>query len=322
MPSETNAAEKTPTLGRLHPVALREVWPDEAYQFTPWLAFPENLTVLGETLGMQLNAERTEAAVGGFSADILARNAVDNSVVVIENQLEQTDHTHLGQIMTYLAGLDAKTVIWIAKRIRDEHRAAIEWLNTNTSEAFRFFAVEVELWRIGDSSPAPRFNIVVKPNDWVKLERAQQAQSSADSLALLAFWTGLKDWMQSHNSPVQIDRPPRATNIWVPIPSTPFVLSVFRAKGRVGLFVRPSASKSDAASQEALTLLETLRPAIVGSVGSDAATARHPELSAAMPCNPENKAEWPSIFEWLSTQIERYSDAISRAVEKVGSRNP
>jgi hypothetical protein len=297
-------------------VGLREIWPDEAVQFTPWLAIPENLNLLGETLGMQLAAERTEAAVGAFSADIIARNTADNSVVVAENQLEQTDHTHLGQILTYLAGLDAKTVIWIARRIRDEHRAAVEWLNTNTTEIFRFFAVEVEFWKIGESLPAPRFNIVVKPNDWVKLERAQQVQSSADSLALLAFWTGLKDWMWSHNSPIQIDRPARATNIWIPILSTPFVLSVFRAKGRVGLFVRPAASKNEAGSQEALDFLETLRPAIVASVGSDSATARHPELSAAMPSNPENEPEWPSIFEWLANQIERYSNAIQQAVEK------
>jgi hypothetical protein len=142
MPNGESTSQNVPSLGRLLQVGLREIWPGEAIQFTPWLALPENLGLLGSTLGLQLIAERTEAAVGGFSADILARNAADNSVVVIENQLEQTDHTHLGQILTYLAGLDAKTVIWIARRVRDEHRAAVEWLNTNTSEIFRFLRLK------------------------------------------------------------------------------------------------------------------------------------------------------------------------------------
>lgn len=323
MPDVESPPAREPLLGRLSPVGLREVWQDEAIQFTPWLAVPENLNLLGETLGMQLIAERTEAAVGGFSADILARNSADNSVVVIENQLEQTDHTHLGQILTYLAGLDAKTVIWIARRIRDEHRAAIEWLNTNTAETFRFFALEVELWKIGESLPAPRFNIVVKPNDWVKLERAQQAQSSADSLTLLAFWTGLKDWMQSRGSPIQIGRPARATNIWVSIPETPFLLSLFRLKdGRVGLFVRPSATETDGLGQEAIKLLETLRPEVVKLLNADTVVAAHPKLQIAKQCDPDDETQWPSIFEWLAHQIEQYTDAIRKAVGASEAQQP
>jgi hypothetical protein len=311
-----------PALGRLQPINLREVWGDEAVQFTPWLALPENLGVLGEALGMQLTPERTEAAVGGFSADILARNAVDNSVVVVENQLEQTDHTHLGQILTYLAGLDARTVVWIARRIRDEHRAACEWLNTNTGEAFRFFAVEVELWRIGESAPAPRFNIVVKPNDWVKAERAQQAQSSAETLQLLEFWTALKGWMQAHQSDAQIDRPARGTNVWVPVQDTPFVLSVFCAKGRVGLFVRPAASKTDIAGQESLRLLEKLRSAIVASPGLETTGEDALEIHVRKSCDPDDKTQWPSIFDWLTTQIVSYSKAVKDALNTQQTMSP
>ena len=155
------------TFGRLVPVDLNEGWQREAADFTPWLADDEeNLGILGETLGMELALEAREMAVGGFYADIVCRDMGTNSRVVIENQLETTDHNHLGKLLTYASGLEAVTVIWITKGFRDEHRAALDWLNRNTNESVRFFGLEVQLWRIGDSPPAPRFNIVVKPNNW------------------------------------------------------------------------------------------------------------------------------------------------------------
>jgi hypothetical protein len=317
MPSDVAAPPIAPPLGRLRPVGLREIWPNEAVQFTPWLALPDNISLLGETIGMQLVDVRTEAAVGGFSADIVALNAADNSIVVIENQLEQTDHTHLGQILTYLAGHDAKTVIWIARRIRDEHRAAVEWLNTNTGEAFRFFAIEVELWRIGDSPPAPRFNVVVKPNDWVKAERAQQAQNSPDAIKYLTFWTGLKDWMEGHDAAVRLDKASRATNIWIPVAGTPFLLSVFRAKGSVGLFIRPVATEASPEGQDAMRLLDSLRPAVVAKLGLVAPVSTSQKLVSSIPCNPDDDQQWDRIFSWLTTQIDRYSGALKETVQPV-----
>jgi hypothetical protein len=312
MPSEVPTTK--PALGRLQRVGLREVWPDEAVQFTPWLASAENLGLLGETIGMELIAEGTEAPVGGFAADIVARNVADNSVVVIENQLEQTDHAHLGQILTYLAGVDAKTVIWIARRIRDEHRAAVEWLNTNTIEAFRFFAIEVELWRIGESSPAPRFSVVVKPNAWIKAERAQQTQNSPEAIQHLIFWTALKDWTASHQTEIQIDKPSRGGTIWIPVVGTPFLLSIFRAKGRVGLFVRPKAVEATPDGQDALKMLATLKPVVVGKLGLDAPMSGHPRLEFSFPCDPDDTGRWDAILDWLTTQIDRYSSALKEAV--------
>ncbi len=156
-------------LGRLTRVSLREVWPDEAADFTPWLAQQENLELLSETLGIVLELEATERSVGPFAADILCRDPVSEAWVLIENQLEQTNHTHLGQIITYAAGLNAVTVIWIAGKFVEEHRAALDWLNEITADGTNFFGVEVELWRIGESSHvAPKFNIVSKPNAWSK----------------------------------------------------------------------------------------------------------------------------------------------------------
>lgn len=165
-------------LGRLERISLRQAWPDEAQNFTPWLAEDVNLALLGETLGLQLEVEAVEKQVGPFAADILAKEMGSERWVLIENQIEATDHRHLGQLLTYAAGLDARTIIWIADSFREEHRAAIDFLNRATTEDFAFFGVQVELYRIGQSAPAPRFSLVGKPNNWSK--RAQAAKQLAE----------------------------------------------------------------------------------------------------------------------------------------------
>jgi hypothetical protein len=155
-------------LDRLERVGLRDAWLNEAGDFTPWLASPENIVLLGEAVGLSLEVESTECGVGPFRADILCRNQVDNTFVLIENQIESTDHAHLGQLLTYAAGLEAVTIIWVAAKFTDEHRAALDWLNTITDEKFNFFGLEIELWRIGASPAAPKFNVVCQPNEWVR----------------------------------------------------------------------------------------------------------------------------------------------------------
>jgi hypothetical protein len=165
-------ADSTPPLGRLEKMDVRLAWASEAVDFTPWLAREENIALIAEAIGIPLNVEATEKSVGPFSADILC-SAADNDSdsehwVVIENQLERTDHKHLGQLITYAAGLDAATIVWIASDFTEEHRAALDWLNANTSESISFFALKIELWKIGDSPLAPKFDVVSSPNDWKK----------------------------------------------------------------------------------------------------------------------------------------------------------
>lgn len=161
-------------LGRLEPVALRDAWPDEAKNFTPWLADETNLSLLADVLGLQLEVEAVEKPVGPFSADILARESGTDRWVLIENQIEATDHKHLGQLLTYAAGLDAHTVVWIAQGFREEHRAALDFLNRATGEEFAFFGVQIELFRIGTSALAPSFSVVAKPNNWSKKAQASK----------------------------------------------------------------------------------------------------------------------------------------------------
>jgi len=167
----------------------REVWPDEAKDFTPWLK--ENLDQLGEALGLELEAIDREVSVGPFSADILAKELTSGTEVVIENQLEQTDHTHLGQLITYASGLGAGIVIWVSRHLREEHRQALDWLNQNTSLDIGFYGVEIEVLKIGDSLPAPHFNVTASPNEPVKAAKAQANVPSGRGLRYQEFWREL-----------------------------------------------------------------------------------------------------------------------------------
>ena len=156
-----------PEFGNLKSIDLRHIWPREDENFTPWLFKEENLTRLANVLNMKLNPFKKEMEVGQFYADIVCRNTTDNSLVVIENQLGETDHDHLGKVLTYAAELRAVTIIWIAAEFTNEHRNTFDWLNENMDEQFQFFAVKLELIHIDNSHPAPKFTITAKPKNWV-----------------------------------------------------------------------------------------------------------------------------------------------------------
>ena len=196
-------------LGQLKRVDLRKAWSREDTEFTPWLAEPENLALLGEAIGMQLEPEDQEVSVGPFRADILCRDLTNDRYVVIENQLEGTDHSHLGQILTYVAGLDATTSVWVAKSFKDEHRAALDFLNSVTDDEHAFFGVEVQLWQIDASSFAPRFDVVSKPNDWTRT--AKQAKEARELTGVrkhhLEYWTALRALLEREDSRVKPQKP-------------------------------------------------------------------------------------------------------------------
>ena len=180
----------TPELGRIEQVKnIRDIWNDEAHDFTPWLA--DNLPLLGEALGMDLKDPTQEAQVGSFSLDILAKDVGRDVSVAIENQLRETDHGHLGQLLTYAAGYDARSVIWVTPRFREEHRAAIDWLNRWTPEEIEFYAVEVRAIKIGGSLPAPEFRPVAFPNGWTKERQSASRGSSPSSRQYRDFFQPL-----------------------------------------------------------------------------------------------------------------------------------
>lgn len=193
---------KVNSLGRLTKVDLRGIFASEAAAFTPWLAQPENLGLLAETIGVELQYEAQEKEVGPFRADILCKDTASDSWVLIENQIERTDHTHLGQLLTYAAGLQAVTIVWIAERFTEEHRATLDWLNERTDDQINFFGLEIELWKIGDSPVAPKFNIVSQPNDWSRTVQAAARESGAiteHKQKQLQFWIAFREYMEKNS---------------------------------------------------------------------------------------------------------------------------
>jgi hypothetical protein len=304
----------TATLGRLVSVPLRDVWEHEANDFTPWLAEVENLSLLAETLHLgDLRVQGTEVPVGNFFIDILARD-VDGRVVVIENQFGFTDHTHLGQIMTYLAGQEGRaTVIWIAEAFREEHRAAIDWLNASTIQDFDFFAVEVEALRIGVSQPAPRFNVVAKPNDWSRgIGRATRAASAGppdeQQKAYIAYWSRFGTFLANKHAPFKPPDPvPRGE--WcgfgrlVPRGYTLFAAASLVGQRRtVAIYIghRGGILEFDA--------LVAAKDSIEAEFGAPLEWRRNPK-TAQIEANRPDLAEKNETeqFEWFLDQMERFS---------------
>ena len=202
-------------LGKLEKVKdLRSVWKHEANDFTNWLSKEENLNTLSEEIGINIELISTEAKTGSFSTDILAVEANTDNKIIIENQLEATNHDHLGKIITYASGHDAKTIIWIVKEAREEHRQAIDWLNEHTDEEINIFLCRIELWKIGDSAIAPKFQIVSSPNNWTKtIKRSLNNEMSSTKMLLYNYWTKLSEEIDK-NYPNFNSRKPRSSNFY------------------------------------------------------------------------------------------------------------
>lgn len=193
-------------LSKLEKVNLREVWKHEALDFTNWLAKPDNLDQLSDEIGINISLIQTEASVGNFNVDILAEEENTNRKIVIENQLETTDHDHLGKIITYASGFDAEIIVWIVKNVRDEHKQAVDWLNEHTDSKINIFAIQMEVWKISDSPYAPKFQVIAKPNDWAKAVKKSTTQSglSDTKLLQLEFWTKFKEHVQDNNGKIKL----------------------------------------------------------------------------------------------------------------------
>jgi hypothetical protein len=205
-------------LGVLRRLDPRVAWADEARHFTPWLR--ENPALLAEALGIDVELRETEHPVGGFSCDLVGRDLTNDAMLIVENQLEQTDHSHLGQLLTYAAGTDAATIVWIARGFRDEHRQAIDWLNERTAENTHFFGLEIELVQIeGQERAAPLFKVVAEPNDWQKQVRAATSTGTSGKSVLYAdFWAKFLEAVRAKHPDWTRARKPTAAN-WFEMPS-------------------------------------------------------------------------------------------------------
>lgn len=186
-------------LGKLREIKdLRKVWTHEALDFTPWLSEENNLALLADAVGLEITVNETESSVGDFNVDIYATETGTDRKIIIENQLEDTNHDHLGKLITYASGKSADIIIWVVKRAREEHRAAIEWLNNHTDENISFFLIEIKLYQIGNSDIAVKFEVVEKPNDWTK-EIKRTTNSSPTLQARYDYWVAFNDYAFQNN---------------------------------------------------------------------------------------------------------------------------
>jgi Domain of unknown function (DUF4268) len=315
----------THNLGKLEKVELREAWVTEAGDFTPWLAQPENIQLLGETIGLDdLELAGQEQAVGPFRADIVCHATTDNSLVLIENQLERTDHNHLGQLMTYAAGLQAVTIIWVAARFTDEHRAALDWLNDITDNTFNFFGLEVELWKIGDSSPAPKFNIVSQPNDWSRIvKKGTTGGLTETKLLQLDFWTDFKKYLESNSQIIKSQKPFPAHWMNFAIGRSNFkliaLLDTFNERISVGLILTGPDAKAH------YNLLEEEKENIEKELGSSLLWRELPnnkesQILLRFPDNdPLNKDHWPKQHACLCENLENFHKVFSGRVKSLNA---
>lgn len=310
-------------LGVLRKAKLRDAWKHEANDFTPWLSETENLNALADALGIsELALVATEHWIGDFKLDILCTDG--NDQVIIENQLEKTDHTHLGQLIAYAAGVNAKKIIWIAESFRPEHAAALQFLNDNTTEDLNFFAVQIELWRIEDSPLAPKFEVIVKPNDWMKTgrEQARAAATSTPTQQLqLSFWMKLVEHLKDAAPQIRMHRPvPRS-----------FLSSSF---GRTGVDLNIASSipgrklwvelwLSEDRAKDYFTVLQQKKDDIEKALDftlswqelNGKKTFRIATWYQDAPLTDEHR--WPEYIDWITKRLIKMNDVLRPIVKHI-----
>ena len=289
-------------LGKLEKVDLRKVWENEEYDFSKWLSQEENLKELGDTIGIDIVLEERESSVGKYSVDIYGKEEGTDRKVVIENQLEDSNHDHLGKIITYASGKDAKTIIWIVKRARDEHRQAIEWLNAHTDEEVGFFLLEIEVWKIGNSEPAPKFNIVSKPNDWGKTQKVTSSLNKAQKIQG-EFWQNFVEYGASDEIySKEFNKRKALPQHWYDLPmgSSEYHLSLTCKKqsNEIGVEVYIDNNKS------IYDLFYENKETIEKETGLEYKWQRLENRKASRiitikKCNIENQENWEENFQWL-----------------------
>lgn len=311
----------TKKLSKLERVPLRMAWKHEALEFTPWLAESENLAVLADALGLsELELVATEHLVGDFKVDMLCSDGDEQGI--IENQLDKTNHTHLGQILAYAAGVGAKKVIWIAESFRSEHAAALDYLNDNTTDELSFFGVEVELWRIGDSPLAPKFEVVVKPNDWTKTSREQARAATTSSPTKqfqLKFWKALIDKLASDAPKIrpQKPRPQHWLNNRIGRSGFGLNFTVNTRDNRLGVELWMPGENA----KQHFAALMAQKEHIEQALGFALDWQKLPDSKACRIAAwfsdvvPTDEERWPEYFQWYSDTVKKMDEVLRPIVK-------
>jgi hypothetical protein len=300
-------------LSRITKINPREVWKHEALHFTQWLAKEENISVLCEELGINLENIKPEASAGRYNVDIVADDIDTKRKVIIENQLESTDHKHLGQLLTYASAYDASMIIWVVTDYTEEHRQAIDWFNRNISENISFFLVQIEVYKIGDSDAAPKFNIICEPNNWGKAVKSSGTGDvvSATKLLQMEFWEGLKASASKTNTSVNFSHTPQPKhwfNISIGTSRCHLALTLNTQKGYIGceVYIRNDKSLYDN--------FHNNKEQIEATVGQELEWMELPDATASRILltykgNPKDRKRWGEYFNWCTETVEKFNKA-------------
>ncbi len=295
--------------GNLQQVNLRDEWSHEAFDFTQWLVEPDNLQMLSDVIGIEIAPIEAEAKTGRYSVDILAEEENTGNKLVIENQLERTDHNHLGKLVTYASGLDAEYVVWIVKEANEEHRQALEWLNDKTGNDLNFFLLRLELWKIDNSKPAVKFNMVVKPNEWTKTlrEQTQSKDLTETKLMQLDFWQQFKNYCNEAGTHLGTRKP--YAQHW-------YDVSIGRSEGHIALtvntrdqelgcelYIPDDKAWFDELHEQKSDIEHKIGTALDWQRLDDKKASR---IKLAKDFNFEDQDRWPDYFEWLKEKAQKF----------------
>lgn len=288
---------------------LRDGWAHEAFDFTQWLVEPDNLQMLSDVIGIEIAPIEAEAQTGRYSVDILAEEENTGNKLVIENQLERTDHDHLGKLVTYASGLNAEYVVWIVKEANEEHRQALEWLNDKTGNDLNFFLLRLELWKIDHSKPAVKFNMVVKPNEWTKTlrEQTQSKELTDTKLMQLDFWQQFKSYCKDQNSSVGSRKalPQHWYNVSIGDSGAKVALTVNTRDQALGceLYIKDDKGWFDNLYEEKEDIEEKIGSSLDWQRLDDKIASR---IKLAKSFNFEDHDQWTDYFKWLKEQAQQF----------------
>jgi hypothetical protein len=309
-------------LSKITKIELRQIWGHEALDFTRWLSKEENLHLLSEAVEMDIKLIQTEASVGRYNVDILAEEESTGHKIIIENQLEDTNHDHLGKLLTYASGYDAKTMIWIVKNAREEHIKAIEWLNENTDDSLNFFLINIEVWKIDDSNPAPRFEVVVRPNEWAKTIRSTTGSGELTNTKLLQLnlWARFKDYCQLNYPSLRLQKP--GPQHW-------YNFTIGSTLAHIALLVNTKDSYVGiellAGDQEFYKYLENYKEEIEKQIGHKLEwSLRNKTGNIRLKLNIDdalNEKNDSKSFEWLASNINLFKKVFTSYIKEYSKEN-
>lgn len=296
--------------GEVREMDVRKGWNSEDGSFTPWLA--ENIELLENALDIEIDRESidTEVSVGAYRADIRCQESADDTVVLVENQLEKTDHRHLGQLLTYASGLAAFKVVWIAQTFNDEHSATLDWLNRVTPTEYAFFGLEIKLWQIDDSKLAPKLEIISKPNDWQRSSSISRDLSPTKQ-AYLAYWGLFRQRLIDNHSDLRA----RAANPqnWM-----------FFAIGRVGFALqgtvrRDGADVSINIPNEYFNAYEAKKDEYENLLDLELKVSRGEKRYSRLIVERDfqilERDQWDSCMEWMQEFLEKFDKVFREEVK-------